>query len=148
VFHNGHDEAVVRHARLVDGALDALAHVRSTGRSPSLLSMYRHEQLVPLLRGLGLHDRFTHVQGLTGPGGGHKEPHLVAHLETVAHDVGDDPSRVLLVGDALDDAHAAAAVGAACVLIASGTHPREELVTAGVPVVERLADAVALLDEV
>ncbi len=141
VFHTAYDAAVTERAALMAGTHEALDHVDASGRTQSLLSMYRHHQLVPLVQRLDLHHRFAHVQGLTGPGGGHKHPHLERHLDDVVHHAGDDPSKVLLIGDALDDAVAAHAVGARCVLLASGSHPVAELQQAGVPVVTTLADA-------
>lgn len=48
---------------------------------------------------------------------------------------------VLVVGDALDDAAAAADVGVPCVLFDRGSHPRAELEAAGVPVVSTLVGA-------
>jgi phosphoglycolate phosphatase-like HAD superfamily hydrolase len=48
---------------------------------------------------------------------------------------------VLVVGDALDDAAAAAEVGVPCVLFDGGSHPRSELEEAGVPVVGSLVEA-------
>jgi phosphoglycolate phosphatase-like HAD superfamily hydrolase len=140
VYHTGYAAALER-ARLADDALDALEAIAGTGRTQSLLSMYRHEDLVPLVTKLGVHDHFVRVDGLRGPGGGLKAPHLEAHLERIIHAAGDDPGRVLVVGDALDDAAAAAHVGASCVLYDGGSHPRDELERAGVPVADSLTHA-------
>lgn len=140
VFHHHYDRVVHQRATLAADATDALDAVDDLGLGQSLLSMYRHEPLVALVDRLDLRHRFAHVQGLTGPGGGAKEPHLRRHLGALGA-TGEDPSRVLVVGDALDDARAAAAVGASCVLVDSGSHPRAELEAAGVPVVESLLDA-------
>ena len=144
VFHDAYDAAVADHARLMAGAREALAAVDGSTCTQSLLSMYRHEQLVPLLDRFALTGHFEVVQGLTGPGGGRKLPHLEAHLDEMIHLHGDDPSRVLVIGDALDDADAARHLGAPAVLLASGSHPREELEQAGVPVVDTLAEALAV----
>jgi phosphoglycolate phosphatase-like HAD superfamily hydrolase len=51
----------------------------------------------------------------------------------------------VLIGDSVDDAVAAAAVGARCVLYTGGLTDRDKLATVGVPVVDTLADAVALV---
>ena len=123
------------------GAREVLAQVADLGLSQSLLSMYRHEQLVPLVGRFGIDAHFELVQGVVGPGGGRKLPHLEHHLEQMVHAHGDDPSRVLLIGDALDDAVAADHVGARCVLLASGSHPVAELERSGVPVVASLDEA-------
>lgn len=140
VFHAGYRDALDRADLAADAhlALDAVAAADAT---QSLLSMWRHVELVPLVSQLGIDDRFVRVQGLTGPGGGRKAPHLAAHLDDVAHAAGDDPARVLIVGDALDDADAAREVGATCVLYDGGSHPREHLEATGFPVASTLTEA-------
>ncbi|MGZ5382686.1 MAG: HAD hydrolase-like protein, partial [Acidimicrobiia bacterium] len=52
-----------------------------------------------------------------------------------------DPRHVLVIGDALDDVAAAAALGLNCVLYDGGTHPAEQLSAAGVSVVDSLMSA-------
>ncbi|MFT5564334.1 MAG: phosphoglycolate phosphatase-like HAD superfamily hydrolase [Myxococcota bacterium] len=142
MFHDHYDAHVAASARLMDGAREAMGSVARAGRTQSLLSMYQHEQLVPLVERFGITDRFTEIQGLTGPGGGHKQPHLEFHLALEAHlHAADDPSQVLIIGDTLDDARAARHIGAQAVLLASGSAPRSVLETAGVPVVDTLAEA-------
>lgn len=141
VFHAAYDAQVTDRATLMAGAEDALNQVAGAGLTQSLLSMYRHGPLVGLVDHHGLSRHFEVVQGVTGGGGGHKLPHLERHLERMVHLHGDEPSRILLVGDALDDAVAADHVGARCVLLASGSHPVAELHRAGVPVVETLDEA-------
>ncbi|GGI04293.1 phosphatase [Egicoccus halophilus] len=143
VYHHGYASALER-ARLAIDAEVALDRVAALGRSQSLLSMYRHDQLVPLVRRLGIDDRFVRVDGLRGPGGGPKAPHLEAHLAVVLPATGAAPDEVLVIGDALDDAAAAAHVGAACVLYDGGSHPRAQLEAVGVPVVDTLTDALAV----
>ena len=142
VFHAAYDERVRHDARLMDGALHSLTAVEEAGIGQSLLSMYRHDPLVGLVRRFGLETHFRVVQGVTGAGGGSKVPHLEDHLRRLADEPGGDPSRVLLIGDAIDDAVAASHVGAHCVLLASGSHPRDELEAAGVPVVDTLTQAI------
>ena len=48
----------------------------------------------------------------------------------------------MVIGDALDDAAAAAHVGAYAVLYTGGSHSRTSLESAGVPVADTLAEAV------
>lgn len=139
VFHAGYRDALHR-ADLAADAHEALELARQERASQSLLSMWRHDELVPLVTRLGIHDRFVHVQGMVGPGGGRKAPHLAVHLTDVA-DVAGDPAEVVVIGDALDDAAAAHAVGARCVLYDGGSHPRAQLEAVGVPVVDTLTAA-------
>lgn len=137
-FHDHYHELMAE-CRLCDDAVSALAAWRGLGHSQSLLSMWRHARLVPTVERLGIAGEFTRVDGLRGPGGGPKAEHLVAHLAAL----GLDPAQVVLVGDSLDDADAAAAVGARAVLYTGGTTSRAALAAVGVPVVDSLTDALA-----
>jgi phosphoglycolate phosphatase-like HAD superfamily hydrolase len=110
------------------------------GGTQSLLSLTAHEDLMPFVRRFGIEQRFVRVDGRIGPAGGGKAEHLVRHLDALRA----DPARVVLIGDAADDALAALEVGARAVLYAGGSHGRESLEPVGVPVVDSLADAVAL----
>jgi phosphoglycolate phosphatase-like HAD superfamily hydrolase len=138
VYHRAYRAALHR-ADLADDAHDALERVARQGASQSLLSMWRHDELVPLVGRLGIGDRFVRVDGIRGEGGGHKAPYLRDHLDAVADTVAG--REVLVVGDALDDAAAAAEVGVPCVLFDGGSHPRSELEEAGVPVAGSLVEA-------
>jgi phosphoglycolate phosphatase-like HAD superfamily hydrolase len=129
---------------LIDCALaaDAEAAMGAWPGTQSLLSMWFHEELVPEVTRRGLHGLFERIEGLRAGvvGGGHKADHLVGHLDALGVAGGD----VVLIGDSIDDAHAAAAAGAACVLYGGGfTHP-DRLTEAGVPVATTLVEAVSL----
>ncbi|MFB7243405.1 HAD family hydrolase [Streptomyces populi] len=124
---------------LTVGVPALLAGWAAGGRSQSILSMYVHEELVPLVRGFGIEPHFLRVDGRTGPSGGSKAEHMVRHLAALA---GVEPARVVVIGDALDDATAARHVGAGAVLYTGGSHSRASLEEAGVPVVDSLEEAV------
>jgi phosphoglycolate phosphatase-like HAD superfamily hydrolase len=125
---------------LTAGAVELLAGWRSAGGSQSILSMYVHEELVPLVRGFGIETHFIRVEGRRGPSGGSKAEHMVRHLDSLE---GVDPARTVVIGDAADDAVAARHVGARAVLYTGGSHSRASLEQVGVPVVDTLAEAVA-----
>ncbi|MFD5797432.1 HAD family hydrolase [Streptomyces diastatochromogenes] len=139
VFHRYYAEHRVR-CGLTDGAAELLAGWRSAGHSQSLLSMYGHEELVPLVRGFGIEPHFIRVDGRTGPSGGSKAEHMVRHLEALSGAV--EVARTVVIGDAADDAVAARYVGAGAVLYTGGSHSRASLEEVGVPVVDTLAEAV------
>ncbi|SOD86166.1 HAD family hydrolase [Streptomyces sp. Ag109_G2-15] len=139
VFHRYYAEHRVR-CGLADGAAELLAGWRSAGHSQSLLSMYGHEELVPLVRGFGIEPHFIRVDGRTGPSGGSKAEHMVRHLEALSGAV--EVARTVVIGDAADDAVAARHVGAGAVLYTGGSHSRASLEEVGVPVVDTLAEAV------
>lgn len=118
----------------------ALDELRRRGVTQSLLSMSPHRELTARVEDAGIAGYFLKIEGVRGRPGGTKADHLPAHLRAV---VGDgDPSDVLVVGDSLDDAHAASRAGARCVLLADGSHLPEDLAAAGVPVAYSLREAV------
>jgi phosphoglycolate phosphatase-like HAD superfamily hydrolase len=136
-FHDAYDAGFASIA-LTRDALDALASWTGT---QSLLSMWFHDQLVPAVDRHGLTHYFRRIDGLRAEvGGGHKAPHLAAHL--AAMDV--DGADCVMIGDSVDDALAAASVGARCVLYSGGFTDAVRLAEVGVPVVDSLIEAVAI----
>ncbi|WEO97074.1 HAD hydrolase-like protein [Streptomyces sp. FXJ1.172] len=138
VFHRHYAEHRGR-CGLTEGAAELLVGWRTAGHSQSLLSMYGHEELVPLVRGFGIEAHFLRVDGRTGPSGGSKAEHMVRHLAAL---VDVEPARTVVIGDAADDAVAARRAGARAVLYTGGSHSRASLEETGAPVVDTLADAV------
>ncbi|GAA4609050.1 phosphoglycolate phosphatase-like HAD superfamily hydrolase [Actinoplanes octamycinicus] len=136
--------AYARHRRAVTLTADATVALRrwaAAGRGQSLLSMYPHADLVPLVTTLGVAPFFARIDGSVGADVAHKAPHLARHLELL--DL--KPDRVLLVGDSVDDARAAAACGVRCLLYHAGDdalHARDHFAGLGVPVIGSLREAV------
>lgn len=127
---------------LAAGVPDHLHAWREQGRTQSLLSMWFHSELVPLVTEYGLADLFARIDGLRERvGGGSKAEHLAAHLAAQ----GLDPADVVLIGDVVDDAEAAAHVGAGCVLVTTGVMSRSALEATGFPVVDSIPDALGYL---
>ncbi|MGI5426238.1 HAD family hydrolase [Streptomyces sp. CA-179760] len=139
IFHRYYAEHRVA-CGLTAGAVELLSEWRSAGRSQSILSMYVHDELVPLVRGFGIEPHFIRVDGRTGPSGGSKAEHMVRHLASLT---GVEAGRTVVIGDAADDAVAALHVGARAVLYTGGSHSRVSLEAVGVPVVDTLEEAVA-----
>ncbi len=116
----------------------------ATGRSQSLLSMWFHDELVPLITEYGLDPLFARVDGLRSEiGGGSKAVHLDKHLG----ELGVDPDEAVLIGDVLDDAHAAEHVGAHCILLTTGVMNRPALEASGFPVVDSIPEALARMHD-
>jgi phosphoglycolate phosphatase-like HAD superfamily hydrolase len=119
-------------------ALDALEAVSSWSGTQSLVSMFFHHELVPAVTSYGLFERLARVDGLRSEvGGGPKEPHLREHLAALGVR-GDD---CVLVGDSIDDAEAAQAVGARVVLYGGGFTDEARLRATGLPVATTLLEA-------
>jgi phosphoglycolate phosphatase-like HAD superfamily hydrolase len=137
IFHKAYAEGLTTCA-LAAGATDAL---RGWTGTQSLLSMWFHTELVPTVDRYGLTSYFARVDGnRAATGGGHKAPHLAAHLAAL----GVDGADCVLIGDSVDDAAAAATVGARCVLYTGGFTDPDRLRGCGVPVATTLAEAVTL----
>jgi phosphoglycolate phosphatase-like HAD superfamily hydrolase len=128
-------------ASLATDARAALAAVAAAGHTQSLLSMWDHDELVALVRQLGIDNAFVRVDGLRTREGGGKTAHLLRHLEAVAPAVDGE---VLMVGDTTDDATAAQAAHIRCVLLDDGPHPREALTACNVPLAGSLVHALEL----
>jgi phosphoglycolate phosphatase-like HAD superfamily hydrolase len=137
IFHDSYREGLTT-CGLAD---DAMSAMRSWPGSQSLLSMWFHDDLVPAVTTYGLDGTFRRVDGLrAGRGGGPKAEHLAEHLAALEVPADD----AVLIGDSIDDADAAASVGAACVLYTGGFTDPVRLQASGLPVAETLTDAVAL----
>jgi phosphoglycolate phosphatase-like HAD superfamily hydrolase len=122
-------------------AADATAAMTSWPGTQSLLSMWFHEELVPAVETYGLAGVFTRVDGLRTEVGGHlKAGHLAEHLAGL----GLTGEQVVLIGDSLDDAAAADAVGGEAVLYTGGFTDPNRLRASGRPVADTLVEAVAL----
>ncbi|MCA2213757.1 HAD hydrolase-like protein [Wangella sp. NEAU-J3] len=122
-------------------AADAQAAIKSWPGTQSLLSMWFHDELVPALETYGLTGMFTRVDGLrTEVGGDLKAGHLARHLAELR--VSGD--QAVLVGDSLDDAEAAASVGAAVVLYTGGFTDPARLRASGHPVADTLVEAITV----
>jgi phosphoglycolate phosphatase-like HAD superfamily hydrolase len=139
LYHDAY-RALLPTTRLAPGIPDELHRWRDAGGQQSLLSMWFHDELVPLVTEYGLADLFIRIDGQRENIGGHgKTDHLIEHL--VALRV--EPADVLLIGDVLDDAIAAQAAGVRCVLVTTGMTTRRALETSGSPVVDSVAEALA-----
>lgn len=127
---------------LTPDAEAALTRWAAAGRRQSLLSMYPHRDLLPLVEAVGISALLARVDGSTGADVAHKAPHLARHLQAQQL----DPARVLLVGDSVDDVRAARACGVRCVVYHSGEqalHAWDHFDEFGVPVVTSLSAAVS-----
>lgn len=142
VFHEAYQEAL-QHARLALDARSALEMVAAAGRTQSLLSMFPHVDLVPLVERLGITRYFDRIDGLADEGrGDRKASYLARHLRELT--AGKDRAAVVVIGDTPDDAAAASDLGVRAILYDGGSHHRVDLEAMQVPVVATLVEAVEL----
>ncbi|MGW3887302.1 HAD family hydrolase [Micromonospora chokoriensis] len=126
-------------------AADARTAMAAWPGSQSLLSMWFHEELVPAVHTYGLTGHFTRVDGLRATvGGDRKAESLKLHLA----ELGVDGTSVVLIGDSIDDADAATAVGGRAVLYTGGFTDPARLRASGHPVADTLTDAVTVARQV
>lgn len=138
------------HQRLAQArpAVDAHLAIDTVERlegSQSILSMWRHDELGGLVRRHGLDRAMLRIDGNDGIGGAGKRRLLGRHLEALRAAGVTHPARtIMLVGDSLDDADAAAAHGLTCVLYDGGSHHPRQLVRDDAHLAHSLLDALAL----
>ena len=137
-LYHEHYREQLHTSRLAPGVPHALHDWAAAGGGQSLLSMWFHDELLPLVREFELDPLFARVDGLrTEVGGGTKDVHLRAHLDALVL----DPAEVVLIGDVVDDARAAEAAGIDCVLLTTGVMPRSALEETGFPVRDSIPEA-------
>jgi phosphoglycolate phosphatase-like HAD superfamily hydrolase len=137
-FHAEYAAAVERISLTAD-AEEAIAVVAAAGASQSILSMWWHDNLVPEVLRHGLDGVMVRVDGNTHDAGETKARLLEIHLDAIGA-----TGSSAMIGDALDDADAAIAVGIPCVLYDGGSHHRAELEAVNVPVAGSLAEAASI----
>jgi phosphoglycolate phosphatase-like HAD superfamily hydrolase len=144
IFHRNYHEALHR-ADLTADARDAVAATARAGASQSVLSMWWHDRLVPMVRRLRLESYMLAVDGHRGEPGETKDQHLAHHIDQLLSLFPAlDREEMVVIGDITDDADAAAAVGVDCVLYDGGSQPASTLAATGVPVAATLVESVAL----
>ena len=131
-------------ARLADGACAAMGALQDAGHTQSVLSMWWHHELVPMVERLGVTPYMVTIQGNTADAGAPKAMHLADHLGRLDGAIAGPGRDVIMIGDSLDDGVAARENGIWCVMYDSGSHHRRELVSTGFPVADSLARALAL----
>lgn len=133
-------------ARIGEGALvaharEVLARGRRLAAGQVLVSQWRHDELVEIVRSHQLTGLFDEVRGRRDEQGD-----KVNALHELLHDHPDlDPRRVVLIGDARSDAAAAAAAGIGVVLVVSASLEEldpDECAALAIPVVGSIGAAI------
>ncbi len=133
-FHVHYKEAATR-VPLAADAVAAIEAVAGGGNTQSILSMWWHDELLAEANRHGLARYMVRIDGNTKDASETKERLLSIHLSALS------ANGAVMIGDAMDDATAAAAVRIPCVLYDGGSHHRSELESTGVPVASTLLEA-------
>jgi phosphoglycolate phosphatase-like HAD superfamily hydrolase len=128
---------------LTADALPALSLWAAAGGRQSLLSMYPHELLMPMVSAFGIAGYFTRVDGSAGREVAFKAPHLERHLR----EQGIDPARAVLIGDSLDDVRAAETCGVRSIVYHAGADALHDRSHFGAVVPSLVAAVASVLDE-
>ena len=118
-------------------ALETLERFQQAGLQQVVLSASKRDMLRDQIAHFSIQHYFSDILGLGNIYAGSKEDIGRQYLQNC----GIAPDSTLMIGDTLHDADVAKAIGAQCVLVARGHQSRQTLLTAGVPVVDMLAEA-------
>ena len=129
-----------RKSPLFDGVRELTAALRKAGVRQSILSASERGMMEAQLRERGALSWFDEIWGNDSIHAYGKNA-LAAEWRRAHPD-----ARAVLLGDTTHDFEVAREMGADCVLIAAGHHDRERLLSCGVPVVDDLFAAAALLE--
>lgn len=135
LYHGG-DKA---HCALFPGAADVLGAIRGAGLRQIVLSASKTSYLHQQMEGSGIAGFFDAILGISDIYGASKV--AVGQAYFSEQGIAD----AVFVGDTLHDHDVAQALGADCVLVASGHHSKERLAATGARVVEDIAQVPALL---
>lgn len=121
-------------------ALETLEQFRQAGLQQVVLSASKRDMLREQIAHFDIQHYFADILGLGNIYAGSKEEIGRQYLQSC----GIASEETLMIGDTLHDADVAKAIGAKCVLVARGHQSRQTLLTAGVPVVDTLAEAAGI----
>jgi phosphoglycolate phosphatase-like HAD superfamily hydrolase len=129
-----------KEAPLSSGLPHLFRQWHDAGHTQSLLSLHPHDKLVAAVERHGLTSYFALVQGAAPA---NPEQKAVAdHLSRLKV----DPAAAVLIGDLVDDAHAAKQAGVSVVLYSGGFGAPADLAATGAPVADSLSEAVKLIE--
>lgn len=137
----GHYLRLLEQHGLASDAQATLTAVTEAGATQSVCSMMHEDHLLDALVHFEVDHHFLSVLGNDGAQH-HKDRQLVRHLERVHAELGTTAIDAVIIGDTLDDAHAADHAGIACVLVTTGEMTRDRLTPTGYPVTDSLTEAI------
>ncbi|MFF3403050.1 HAD family hydrolase [Streptomyces sp. NPDC002659] len=131
VYYGNHHKCQLR-----SGALEALSGISDQGHQNSLLSLADHNYLTASAFHLDIADRFVLIEGSRQRISAGKTQALARHLEHLK--ISPPDSRVIVVGDTVEDAAAASALGLEAILVEHGYATSDALQKADTAIVSDL----------
>jgi phosphoglycolate phosphatase len=127
-------------ADIFKGASEVLSHLKYRGIGQSILSAYKHDTLLSIVKYFELLHYFDNVCGLDNIYASSKVnlgKALMTKLQLHEHEV-------VFIGDTLHDLEVAESIGADCILIANGHQSKEALSKSNVIVVDQVSDLIII----
>lgn len=125
-------------ADIFTGASEVLSNLKYRGIGQSILSAYKHDTLLSIVKYFELLHYFENVCGLDNIYASSKVnlgKALMTKLQLRKHEV-------VFIGDTLHDLEVAESIGADCILIANGHQSKEALSKANVIVIDQISDLI------
>lgn len=134
-------EANKLNCNLHDGVKEIIVKIREQGIKQSVLSAYKEDSLISILKAYNLYEYFDFIVGSDNIYAGGKIHLGLKLLEKLNH----TGNTVLFVGDTLHDYEVAKAMGVDVILISSGHQAKSKLTINGVPVLDNIKELDRLL---
>ena len=135
-FHEGYDLHMPKYG-LAYGARETLEALKCAGIRQAILSSSESKRLTLQAESFGVAGLFERIAGQDDFCAGSK----LDSARRLLADEGAVPQRTLVIGDLEHDAEVARELGADCLLYSGGHQSRSALETVGVPVIDRISDA-------
>ena len=125
--------------KLSDGCREVLEYVKRAGIGQMIISSSEIIMLKRELSILGVTDYFSEILGKS-------DNYAHGKVEMAKEWSRGKTFRALFIGDSAHDLETARAIGADCILYSGGHDSRAHIENLGVPVIDRLSDAIGLID--
>lgn len=133
--YNDEYKAQMSEIMLAQGAIEVLSHLRDVGVRQAIVSSSEQKQLRHSVKHFELDEYFDAVLGAQDFFADSK---LERAKQYIVHN-SFEPSRVLVVGDLLQDCEMAQSVGADCVLLSRGHNSKQKLRDSGAAVIDEIS---------
>lgn len=124
--------------KLHEDAENVLGYIRGKGIGQSVLSASREEELLVIVKKLGIKQYFKSLAGLHN----HYATSKVERGKALINELCLDPKEVIIIGDTIHDYEVTCEIGCDCLLVANGHQSHERLEVLATDIVRSLKDVV------